>query len=425
MADTRLTISPTVPLSEPDSMPKAWRWAVLAVLFLATFLNYFDRQTLGTAIEPIASEFGLQSDQRGKLLAAFLFSYGLAHLLIGIITDRVRNLRLFFPLLVAGWSVTTVLTGLAKNFEQLLALRYVLGVFEAVNFPLCILIISKLFPPKERTLASGIFSSGAFLATLVAPKAVIWFSEHYTWRTSFTFAGILGIVWIVAWLAVFRKSVSEACKPVRRLENTLNVKQMGTILIRPAFWGVALMGVGIIPSLYFVTQWLPSFFTQSLHTAYDQSLGNRLLLVYLMLDIGLWVGGAAVLKLSASGNSILRARRTVIIVAFLLLSCVILVPHFQSVQAKVLLFCLFTFGIGGLLGNQHAFKQEVDRSQVATVAAWVGCIEMLFTAFVIRQVGFITAQTSDFSPVFLLLAAFALFGVSMTFILLRKKWLVF
>lgn len=74
-------------------MPDRRRWWVLGALFGATFLNYFDRQTLGTAIEPIAHEFSLTNLQRGKLLAAFTLTYALTHLLVGGIIDRLRSLR--------------------------------------------------------------------------------------------------------------------------------------------------------------------------------------------------------------------------------------------------------------------------------------------------------------------------------------------
>lgn len=73
------------------------RWWVLATLFLVTFINYFDRQTLGCAIEPIGQEFGLGSGERGHLLAAFVTTYAVAHLFVGFLTDRIRNIRFFSP----------------------------------------------------------------------------------------------------------------------------------------------------------------------------------------------------------------------------------------------------------------------------------------------------------------------------------------
>ena len=163
------------------------RWWVLLALFLITFINYFDRQTLGCAIEPICEEFGLSLAERGKLLSAFITTYAIAHLFVGFLTDRIKNIRRFFSIFVVAWSLSTILVGFVDGYGQILGLRYLLGVFEAVNFPVCLLIISRIFPAKERTLASGIFGSGGFLATLAAPKFTIYFSTNI----SFVFFSLL------------------------------------------------------------------------------------------------------------------------------------------------------------------------------------------------------------------------------------------
>ena len=113
--------------TEPGTAPppagrffdRNWRWFVLGTLFLATFLNYLDRQTLGAAMPPIAEEFGLTNVEIGNLLSAFCGTYAAAHLFVGLVIDRVRNIRLFFPIMLIGWSATTVGAGLAQTYEQL------------------------------------------------------------------------------------------------------------------------------------------------------------------------------------------------------------------------------------------------------------------------------------------------------------------
>ena len=140
-----------------------WRWFVLGTLFGATFLSYFDRQMLGAALTPIGQEFKLTNEMKGNLLAAFLWTYAGAHLFVGLILDRIRHIRWFFPAMVLGWSATTVLAGLATTYQQLLLMRYLVGIWESVNFPICILLIARVFPARERSLASGIFASGARL----------------------------------------------------------------------------------------------------------------------------------------------------------------------------------------------------------------------------------------------------------------------
>ncbi len=413
----------------PSWYHRNWRWWVLGTLFLATFLNYFDRQTLGAAISPISEEFSLDNAMIGKLLSAFLLTYAIAHLFIGVVLDRMRSIRWFFPVMVIGWSLTTILAGLSKNFEQLVSMRYLLGIWEAVNFPICIMIIGRVFPAKERSLASGIFASGAFLATLVAPKVVIFFSNAYSWRYSFVFAGLLGIIWLIPWLLIFRNPEMRAPEWSKHLvrsgpgKSALNLAAMKEVILAPGFWGVALMGIGIIPSLYFATQWLPWFLETNTSLGYDQKLGNSLVFIYLMQDAGLWIGGAIVLSLVQRSRSVLGSRKGVISLGWLLMLSVLLVPLVDSTLLTIMLFCLFTFGIGMFLGNQHAFKQDVVKSQTATVAAWVGFIEMMFTHYVIKRVGIITNETADFAPVFLLLAGLATFALVIVFLLMRARWM--
>jgi len=417
--------------NQGDWYERNWRWFVLGTLFLATFLNYFDRQTLGTAIDPIAQEFGLDNIQRGNLLAAFIFSYAFTHLFIGFIIDRIKNVRIFFPIMLIGWSVSTMLVGIARDYVTILWLRYLLGVWEAVNFPICLMIIARIFPVEERSLASGIFASGAFLATLAAPPVVIYFSNQYNWRYSFILAGFLGVLWLIPWLLIFRHPEKRAINWIK--DKLTDVDKSGlagvfrdflTILKAPAFWAVSLIGLGIIPSLYFATQWFPSYFTQALKHPYDQTLSLRLSMIYFMQDVGLWIGGFIVLQLSKKGISILNSRKAVMTGAYILMTtAILLVTQIHSIHFSVILLCLYVFGIGAFLGNQHAFKQDVDKRQVATVAALVGFIETGFTAFVIKKIGVITNKTADFTPVFFLLAGLATFALIVVYALLRPKWL--
>jgi ACS family hexuronate transporter-like MFS transporter len=330
-----------------------------------------------------------------------------------------------------GWSLSTMLVGLAQSYSTLLGLRYLLGFWEEVNFPICLMIIARIFPAGERSLASGIFASGAFLATLSAPPVVIFFSNNYDWRYSFVTAGLLGFFWLIPWFIIFRKPELRGVnwkkmEMSREQQRSLHNLASGflRILKKPGFWAVALIGLGIIPSLYFATQWFPSFFTQSLNHPYDQSLSIKLSLIYFMQDVGLWIGGAIVLWLSKKGMDILRSRKIVIFAAYLLMVVpILLVTQTQSVTLSLILLSTYVFGIGAFLGNQHAFKQDVDPKQVATVAALVGFIETGFTAFVIKEVGVMTSATGNFTSVFILLAGLATFAMFIAFFMLKPGWL--
>lgn len=324
--------------------------------------------------------------------------------------------------MVLGWSVSTGLVGFARTYDQLLWLRYGLGVWEAVNFPVCLLIIARLFPAAERSLASGIFASGAFLATLAAPPVVVFCSTHFDWRYSFLLAGLLGGLWLLPWLLIYRNLDAVDAPETTSFGGRSLAQSYGLVLRQPGFWGVALIGLGIIPSLYFATQWFPTFFTQALGQAFDQRLSARLSLIYFMQDVGLWAGGALVLVIARRGYSILTARKGVMTLAFALMMPVLLVPTAPSVAVCVGLLAVYVTGIGLFLGNQHAFKQDVLPGNVGTVVALVGFIETGFTFLVLRKIGTLTADTHDFTPVFGLLAGLALFALLVVYGFMRPQY---
>ena len=425
-------------LQHPLPTTQSWfarnhRWWVLATLFGATFLNYFDRQTLSVAIEPISREFGLTPTDRGTLLAAFVYAYAIAHLFIGFLIDRIQNIKRFFALMVVGWSLSTVLVGLTTSYTQILWLRYALGLFEAANFPLCLLLIARIFPPKQRSLAAGIFNSGAVLATLVAPKLVIYFSTEFNWRYSFYVTGGLGVVWLLPWLLIFRnppvtKPLHEqptpkpGCETSTKAEPLSAVDALKRLLRLPAFWIVTLIGIGLLPGWYFLSQWLPTYLTRTWNVGYNQTLGDRLTLVYLVQDVGLWVGGGLVWWLSSRGLTVLSARRSVIIGAYAMMMSILLLPQVDSIEATLAVLCVYAFGLAAWQANQQAFKQDVWPARIATVAALVGFAETLSSAFLIQKVGAVVQQTGGFNAIFWLLAG--CFTLSLVALLcLRKKWL--
>jgi len=421
------TPAPHAEASAPPSFhARNWKWFVLGTLFYATFLNYLDRQTLAVALDPIAREFDLDVSARGNLLAAFVYVYAASHLFSGFLLDRVKNLRWFFALMLLGWSLVTLKMGFARDYRDLFLLRCLLGVFESINFPICLLIISRIFPREQRAFASGIFASGAVIATLVAPKLVIFLSNEMQWRWAFFVCGGLGLTWLGPWLLIFRSPERRSAGWREALEvqaqpATASQRTLADVLRRPAFWAVSTVGVGLIPGVYFVSQWLPSYFTQEWKVSYDQALGNRLVLIYLAQDFGLWLGGWFATRLATAGRDVLAARRAVIFGSFVVAMSIMLLPLTQDLTIATALICLYVFGLGCWNANNSAFKQEVNSGRVATVAALVGFIETGFSAFVVQRIGPLVQAHGGFGAAFPLLAGFLGLSVLVVFFFYRER----
>lgn len=147
------------------------------------------------------------------------------------------------------------------------------------------------------------------------------------------------------------------------------------------------------------------------------------MVIYLMQDAGLWIGGAIVLKLASGRFSIIRARKIVIIAAWLLMIPILFIPHLNSVSLTVFILAMFVFGLGGFLGNQHAFKQDIVKNRVASVAALIGFIETGFSAFVIKEIGVLTNVSHDFTSVFWFIAGLSTFSLLIVIFFVRSKWM--
>src|SRR5689334_22000745 len=134
-------------------------WTIAALLFLAGFINYFDRAIVSIALPVIGAELHLGPAAKGVLLSAFFWSYALMQLPVGWAADRV-NLRWMYAGGFALWSLACGFTSFVTTLGALLAMRVILGIGESVYVPGGVKIVSLVFTPRDRGLASGIMNCG-------------------------------------------------------------------------------------------------------------------------------------------------------------------------------------------------------------------------------------------------------------------------
>ncbi len=185
-----MTATP-LPTSAPKISGRAW---ILAVLTLTYTFNHVDRQILVILLEPIKTEFGLSDGQVGWLtglsFAAFYATIGIS---VAMWADR-GNRRNIIALALAIWSGMTALSGLAQNFWHLLLARMGVGVGEAGGTPPATSMIADLYPPQERAMALGIYTSGIGLGIMAGFALGGYVYELYGWRVAFFVAGVPGLI---------------------------------------------------------------------------------------------------------------------------------------------------------------------------------------------------------------------------------------
>lgn len=190
-------------MSKSDK-PGHLRWWIIGICFLATTINYLDRQCLSVTAPVISREFHLSNRDYSSIVMSFLAAYSIMQALSGRIIDRLGT-RLGMSISLVWWSVAAILHAFSTGLWSLRACRFLLGMGEAGNWPAATKVVSEWFPARERGLAVAIFDSGSSLGGMLAPPLVGWIVLRHGWRPAFVLTGAVGFLWLLLWLRFYRK----------------------------------------------------------------------------------------------------------------------------------------------------------------------------------------------------------------------------
>ncbi len=212
-----------------------WRWWLCSLLFVATTVNYLDRQVLSLTYENfIKPEFHWTDDNYGTITAFFSIFYAIACLFAGKFVDWMGTKKGYL-IAIGVWSAGACLhaacgwaTGLIVG-EDLVALRGmevasnvalaisttsvylfllcrgILALGEAGNFPAAIKVTAEYFPKKDRAFATSIFNAGASVGALAAPLCIPPLAMKFGWEMAFIIIGALGFIWMFFWAFMYEK----------------------------------------------------------------------------------------------------------------------------------------------------------------------------------------------------------------------------
>ena len=243
------------------------RWIVVAVSFLATTVNYLDRQCLSIAAPTISKEFHFSNRDYATIVSSFLAAYAIMQFLAGGLVDRI-GVRRSMAAFLSWWSIAGILHALCNGLWSFRILRFLLGAGEAGNWPASARAVSEWFPSRERGLAVAIFDSGSSLGGLLAPPLVAWLILTRGWRAAFLVTGSLGFLVLALWLLIYKRP---ECHPnITHAElqlilsdrppgNAPNAKRFGWIFRTSEVWGV--VGGRFLSDCvwWFYVYWLPKY----------------------------------------------------------------------------------------------------------------------------------------------------------------------
>lgn len=194
--------------------PAGWfyPWAIVGILWLVAFLNYFDRNLIASMRDPIAAEFKLTDAQFGLLTTVFLLSYGILSPLGGYLADKYGRKRIIV-FSVCIWSAVTLWTGFVSSFPEMLVARVIMGISEACYIPAGLAMIADYHKGKTRSLATGLHMTGLYAGQAFGGVGG-YMSEAWGWRYGFQAIGLLGVVYgMVIFFALRDNKPSEETAP--------------------------------------------------------------------------------------------------------------------------------------------------------------------------------------------------------------------
>jgi len=303
-----------------------YRWVVVVLLFLATTINYIDRQVMGLLKSDLSREFHWTETIYGYIVTTFTIAYAAGLFIFGRMVDRIGSKRGYVVSIIV-WSVAACGHAFVKSTVVFGFMRSALGLGEGGNFPAAIRSVAEWFPKKERALATGIFNSGSNIAAVVGPPLVTWILVSYGWREAFLWTGALGFLWLIFWWLFYevpskhKKVTQEEVSYIQSDGEEADTTRISffTIIAIKQTWMFAIGKFFSDPIWWFYLFWIPDYF----YEGYGLQLKDSWMYVstiYLLASFGSIAGGYLPGWLIKKGWDVHKARKTAL---FIYACCVI------------------------------------------------------------------------------------------------------
>ena len=401
---------------------KFYPWVVVALLGGVALLNYMDRQMLSTMKDSMQMDItDLQSATNfGRLMAVFLWIYGLMSPISGIIADNLSRKKLIVGSLLV-WSSVTYLMGLATTYDQVFWLRALMGVSEALYLPAGLALIADYHTGGSRSLAVGIHMTGLYLGQAIGGFGAT-LAATYSWHTTFHWFGIIGIVYafvLLVFLKDSKRKVTETNVETPQKPKTNVLVSLKSLFTNIAFWVILLYFA--IPSLpgWATKNWLPTLFAENLHLPMSQAGPMATITIAVSSFIGVLLGG--ILSDKWVRKNIRGRIYTGAIGLSLTIPSLLLLGFGNSIVEVVCAGVLFGIGFGMFdANNMPILCQFVGPNQRATAYGVMNMVGVFAGAMITSVLG-AWSDNGNLGMGFALLAAVVAVAIAVQLYSLRPK----
>jgi MFS family permease len=311
-------------------------WKITFLLFLFMLVNFADKIVVGLAGVPIMTELKLEPEQFGTLGSSFFLLFSISAIVVGFIVNRVET-RWVLLALALVWSLAQFPMVGTVGFTTLLICRVILGAGEGPAGSVAVHSIYKWFPDEKRTLPTAILSQGSAFGVILAVPSLNWLIVNHSWHYAFGALGVVGLMWVVAWLILGKEGPLVQTVAMAATEPRIPYFRL---LTSRTFIGCCAATFGAYWALSLGLTWFTPFIVQGLGFSQQQAG---------WISILPWIAGATVVLLTGWLSQVLTARgvstrsaRGVLGAAPLIVggSIIALLPHIDGVGLQIALLVL-------------------------------------------------------------------------------------
>ena len=420
---------------------KGLRWWVVALIAIATIINYIDRTSLSVLWPEIAKELypGHTADETKSIYALisiiFVFSYAFGQAIFGKIFDWVGT-RFGFVLSIGVWSIATALHAFAQGVLSFGIFRAILGVAEAGNWPGATKGNAEWFPTKERALAQGIFNSGAAIGGIISIPLIATLTIYFSWKGIFVLIGLAGLLWLVPWLILVKAPPKKHPWITDKERDYILTGQKNEdfdgdgdvdqeynpdtkdLLGHKESWGVILASAFIDPIWWLFVFWIPIYLNE-VYGMDVKSIGLYGWVPYAGAMLGAWFGGLLAQNRLKAGWTINKTRKMVIT-----LGCLIMLPSLLAMAnpggptTAVIIMAIILFGFQTAIGNVQTLTSDLFSGKtVGSLSGYSGMAAKLTAAGLTYLVPWLTSG-GNYTPAFIIGAALAILALASIWVLI-------
>jgi MFS transporter, ACS family, D-galactonate transporter len=399
------------------------RFGILALITLATMLNYLDRSVMGVAKPALTAELQIDPLTMGFIFSAFSWTYALAQVPGGAVLDKL-GVRLTYAGSLILWSVATLAHGLMSSVAGLFGARLALGLAEAPCYPSNSRILNSWFPQAERARATGVYSVGQYVGLGFMLPLLAWIVANWGWRELFYIVGGIGVIYGLIFWALYRdphehKSVGKAEldliaagggsteKPVPVPFTMANI---GKLMRKRQIAGASIGQFCSNSTLVFFLTWFPSYLADERGMAFIKA-GWVASLPYIAASVGVLLGGFVSDRIIRSTGNATLGRKLPIVVGLMMCSTMVAANYVESNAVVIAIMSFAFFGQGMCNLGWTLISDVAPKSMVGLTGGVFNLCANLAGIVTPIVIGAIVRETGSFYGALAYVAALGLVGV--------------